>query len=163
MSYRSVMDFLNEPIVIWAFSSVVIALISWGYSVRTESQLEARQKAEKLRNLEFEVVVLMLEAKKNLLTLPENADSALVANAVTPLTAEIARPTSTEFKGVRFIELMRAIEVLCTDPEVFDMNKVEADLEKSMASKIAEQTRAMALTEIAQTDAAIKIEVAACQ
>lgn len=49
------LGFLNQPVILWLLSSVVVGLISWQYTRWEERQSQQRQAQAEIRNLDLEI------------------------------------------------------------------------------------------------------------
>jgi hypothetical protein len=49
------LEFLNQPVILWLLSSVVVGLISWQYTRWEERQAQQRQIQAEVRNLDLEI------------------------------------------------------------------------------------------------------------
>lgn len=49
------LEFLNQPVILWLLSSVVVGLISWQYTRWEERQSQQQQTQAEIRNLDLEV------------------------------------------------------------------------------------------------------------
>lgn len=47
--------FLNEPVILWLLSSIVVGLITWQYTLWQERQAQRQQVQAEVRNLDLEI------------------------------------------------------------------------------------------------------------